>query len=86
MLRAVSLDAGHRALLPSLFARLQASPKDKDMAAVISDELRSGGDAAREALQSMAKALGSREILPPGPVGAAAKAFTDRLAELLVAR
>ncbi len=80
--RAAELSVEARAALPGLLARLETSPSD--LPALLLQDLRSG-EASRAALVRLAGVLGSKEPLPPGPLGPVmAKAWADHLAGLLL--
>ena len=82
IVRAVSLDSEARALFPEFLARLEE--REMDLESLLVDDIRSG-EASREPLMKLARALGFKESLPSGPVGpVVARAFAEHLAELML--
>ncbi len=82
IVRAVSLDPEARALFPEFLVRLEES--EQDLVSLLMEDIRSG-EASREPLMKLARALGFKESLPSGAVGPiVAKAFAEHLAELML--
>lgn len=82
IVRAVSLDSATRALFPEFLARFEEC--EGSLESLLVDDIRSG-EASREPLVKLARALGFKESLPSGAVGpVVARAFAEHLAELML--